>query len=161
MEKQENTAPFVVNNKQLSGEWHDKEVNRNRTVIKTPIMIFDANGAMLIYAIDNNSYHSGFNTPALEGEKLLKAISQIRWEFTDFNKSTKDQFPPTPENIFKKRKELFDALGRFPSKDDIEFIQQKTSPTHAEPNDMWKKEVEEVMGLSQFEQAKKLAGSAR
>jgi hypothetical protein len=161
MEKQEKTATqFVVNPKNLSGLERDKEFNKDRTVIKTPIIILDGNGQTLIYAIDNNSYHGGFNTPALEGEALLSALSQVRWAFTDFNKSTKDQFPPTPENINAKRKELFGAIKGMPSKEDIEFIQLKTSPTHIEPNSVWKKEVEEVLATTTLEQAKRLARGA-
>lgn len=90
----------------------------------------------------------------------MDAISQVRWAFTDFNKSTKDQFPPTPENIEAKRKELFAAIKGLPTKEVLEDIQMLTSPTHIEPNSQWRKEIEEKLATSGFEQAKRLVGSA-
>jgi hypothetical protein len=95
------------------GQWRKNKVSgKSEYVVTHNIKELHGNNKSIYYSFDWNEYFLKDKSPALAGEALLKALEDVRWEFSVVEKG-KDVFPPTPENIELKRKELIaDAMAQ-------------------------------------------------
>lgn len=93
------------------------------------------------YSIKTNTYHGNVNSPPLRPDIFERDfLPYLRWDFDEFNevtvregqenvtRTTKSLFPPTPENIAKKRKELIAAFIDEEKVPEMDAIRLATCP---------------------------------
>jgi hypothetical protein len=126
---------FELDFTKLSESRLNKSTGKRETVLVHDIRCLAGVGKDITYHKGRNEYFPGKGGKALKGDALEKALAGVRWDFSELS-GTKDSFPPSPENIELKRKELFAELtagGRMPTAEQIAAVYEKTSPTRIDP----------------------------
>jgi hypothetical protein len=131
----EKETPFILDFTKLSEQRRNPSTGKVETVLIHDVIDLAGVGRSITYHKGRNEYFAGHKTKAFEGEALEKALDGVRWKFSKLN-GTKDEYPPSPENIEIERKKAILALtegGRIPSPEQVAAVYAETSPTHIDP----------------------------
>jgi hypothetical protein len=132
---------FKLNLRDLCETKRNKASGKTEVALKHQLIDMSGNGKTVYYLIDRNEYFKGDKQPAVQGEELLEFLKDVRWPFSKVDKGI-DSFPPTPENIDFKRKELFSQMSTTGAMSDpaaIAKLYTSIAPTHIEANAVFKK----------------------
>lgn len=132
---------FKLDLRDLCSVRKNKATGKSEVVVKHQLIDMTGNGKSVYYLLDRNEYFKGDKQKAVTGDALAALLEDVRWQFSKIEKGI-DTFPPTPENIDFKRKELFSQMSSTGEMSDpaaIAKLYTSIAPTHIEPNAKFRK----------------------